>query len=106
MKIISSMKFLIICYLLVFSNIILSQSQGKYTIVIHGGAGYIPADISQNVKDAYLQALSDALNIGRKILESGGTSLDAVEQVIRFFEDDSIFNAGKGAVYSRRNTRA
>ena len=104
MRIISSMKFLIICYLLVFSNIILSQSQGKYTIVIHGGAGYIPADIIQNVKDAYLQALSDALNIGRKILESGGTSLDAVEQVIRFFEDDSIFNAGKGAVFTAEGT--
>ena len=29
-----------------------------------------------------------------------GTTLDAVEQVIRFLEDDPLFNAGKGAVFN------
>ena len=104
MKIISSLKILFICCLLAFGNFVLSQTEGHYTIVVHGGAGYISPDISQVDKNAYLQALSNALNIGKKILESGGTSLEAVEQVIRFFEDDSLFNAGKGAVYTAEGT--
>jgi len=104
MKTISSLKIFIICFFLVCSSLTFSQSQGKYTIVIHGGAGYIPTDISSETKEAYLNSLSEALNIGKKILESGGKSLDAVEQVIRFFEDDSIFNAGKGAVFTAEGT--
>ena len=104
MKIISSLKILIISCLLAFSNFVLSQTEGRYTIVVHGGAGYISPDINRVDKNAYLQALSVALNIGKKILESRGTSLDAVEQVIRFFEDDSLFNAGKGAVFTAEGT--
>ena len=45
-----------------------------------------------------------ALNIGKKILEDGGSSLDAVEQVIRYLEDDSLFNAGRGAVFTSAGT--
>jgi beta-aspartyl-peptidase (threonine type) len=104
LKIISKLKILIISCLLAFSNFVLSQTEERYTIVVHGGAGYISPDINRVDKNAYLQALSDALNIGKKILESGGTSLDAVEQVIRFFEDDSLFNAGKGAVFTAEGT--
>lgn len=78
-----------------------AQSEdAKYTIVIQGGAGYIDPEIDESMKDAYFKSLTKALTIGKKILEEGGTSLDAVEQVIRFFEDDSLFNAGKGAVFT------
>jgi L-asparaginase / beta-aspartyl-peptidase len=76
------------------------QTKDKYTIVIHGGAGTISKDIPDSVKNEYLKSLSEALNIGKKILDKGGSSLDAVEQVIRFLEDDLKFNAGKGAVYT------
>ncbi len=79
-------------------------AQNKYTIVIHGGAGYIPPDMPKEIKEAYLNSLTKALNIGKKILEEGGSSLDAVEQVIRYFEDDSLFNAGKGAVFTSAGT--
>ncbi len=82
----------------------LSQTKSKYTIVIHGGAGYISPEIPVEVKDAFKSSLTTALNIGKNILEDGGTSLDAVEQVIRFFEDDSLFNSGKGAVFTSEGT--
>lgn len=102
------MKFKICFYIIIFqlilSGTLLSQSKSRYTIVIHGGAGYIPPDISLDLKEKYLESLSNALNIGKKILESGGTSLDAVEQVIRYMENDSVFNAGKGAVFTLEGT--
>ena len=72
----------------------------KYTIVIHGGAGFIDPNLDESKKDAYLNSLTEALNFGKEILQKGGKSLDAVEQVIRFFEDDSLFNAGRGAVFT------
>ncbi|MBT8380586.1 MAG: isoaspartyl peptidase/L-asparaginase [Ignavibacteria bacterium] len=76
------------------------ELSGKYTIVLHGGAGYISPDISEKIKLAYFKSLSDALELGKIILEEGGTSLDAVEQVVRYFEDDTLFNAGRGAVFT------
>jgi beta-aspartyl-peptidase (threonine type) len=46
------------------------------------------------------KSLREALAIGEKLLADGGTSLDAVEKVIRFLEDDPLFNAGRGAVFN------
>ena len=67
-----------------------------YAIVIHGGAG----QTSQNKPwlAARQKALGDALDAGTKILKNGGSSLDAVETVVRMLEDSPYFNAGKGAV--------
>jgi len=76
------------------------QTNGKYTIVIHGGAGSMDPNMEESSKQTYLKSLTEALNIGKEILEKGGTSLDAVEQVVRFLEDDSLFNAGRGAVFT------
>jgi beta-aspartyl-peptidase (threonine type) len=78
------------------------QNKGKYTIVLHGGAGYISPDIDEEIKSAYLKSLTEALELGRNILAEGGTSLDAVEQVVKYFEDDTLFNAGKGAVFTAK----
>jgi len=78
--------------------------EGKYTIVIHGGAGTIDKSIPDSLKEEYIKSLSEALNIGKEILENGGTSLDAVEQVIKNLEDNPLFNAGKGAVYTSEGT--
>jgi beta-aspartyl-peptidase (threonine type) len=80
------------------------QVRGKYTIVVHGGAGTIEKSIPDSVKQEYIKSLSQALSIGKGILENGGKSIDAVEQVIRFLEDDSKFNAGKGAVFTSGGT--
>lgn len=73
---------------------------GKYVIVIHGGAGGFPKDAADSVKNEYLNSLSEALSIGKNILENGGSSLDAVEKVINYLEDNPLFNAGKGAVFT------
>ena len=100
MKIFSKSTIYVISLLLLSASFSYSQREGSYTIVIHGGAGYISPEIPVEVKEAYQNSLTAALNIGKKILEDGGTSLDAVEQVIRFFENDSLFNSGKGAVFT------
>ncbi len=76
----------------------------KYTIVIHGGAGTISQSMPDSVKEAYLKSLAAALNIGKDILEHGGTGLDAVEKVLNYFESDPKFNAGIGAVYTSAGT--
>jgi len=72
----------------------------KYAIVVHGGAGNItPANLTN--QKIYADALDSALNIGASILKKGGSSVDAVEQVVRYFEDNPLFNAGKGAVLTQ-----
>ncbi|MGB5289648.1 MAG: isoaspartyl peptidase/L-asparaginase [Ignavibacteriaceae bacterium] len=91
---------LLFFFLLLPGNILSQQLNGKYTIVIHGGAGSMDPNMEESLKQAYLSSLTDALNIGRDILEKGGLSLNAVEQVVRFLEDDSLFNAGRGAVFT------
>jgi beta-aspartyl-peptidase (threonine type) len=76
----------------------------RWSLAIHGGAGTIPKDIPASERDAYLASLRKALEIGRDVLAGGGTSLDAVEKIVRFLEDDPLFNAGKGAVYTHDGT--
>jgi beta-aspartyl-peptidase (threonine type) len=71
-----------------------------WAIAIHGGAGSLGSDAPQAVSDGYLAGLEAALTAGRKILDGGGTSLDAVEEVIVILEDDIRFNAGRGAVFN------
>lgn len=77
------------------------QERLEYAIVIHGGAGNIsPEHIAPERAAAIEAKLSEALELGTRILDSGGSSLDAVEQVIMILEDSPHFNAGKGAVFN------
>lgn len=70
-----------------------------YVLVIHGGAGTISPDrITPAQAEAYHAALGAALATGEAILAGGGTALDAIEATLRQLEDDSLFNAGRGAV--------
>lgn len=79
----------------------ITQTPLDYALVLHGGAGTIKPDkMDEKTKAAYEQALNEALQIGQNILESGGSSLDAVEQVIVYLENNPLFNAGKGAVFT------
>ena len=74
------------------------QSGMDYALVIHGGAGYAtPEKLGEEGEAAYLSAMDTALRIGLGILDAGGSSTDAVEQVIRYLEDNPMFNAGRGA---------
>ena len=73
----------------------------EWVIVVHGGAGNItPKRIPPEEEQEYKDKLTEALETGAKILESGGSSLDAVEAAIMIMEDCELFNAGKGAVFN------
>jgi beta-aspartyl-peptidase (threonine type) len=75
--------------------------QFEYALVLHGGAGNMNF---QSVPEAYQEifkhALDSALQLGLDVLKEGGASLDAVELVIRCMEDNPLFNAGRGAVFT------
>jgi len=77
-----------------------SQKQ-EWAIVVHGGAGNITREnVTPEMDKEYRAALLVAMNTGKKILSDGGSALDAVEQTIRTMEDNPLFNAGKGAVFT------
>src|SRR5882757_8514730 len=73
----------------------------KFAIAIHGGAGTILRSSMTAEKElSYKKALEDAIVAGETILVKGGRSMDAVEAAIRSLEDNPLFNAGKGAVFT------
>jgi len=73
----------------------------QWAIELHCGAGVIErAKMTPEKEAAYRASLAMALDTGAKVLDRGGSSLDAVETVIRILEDDPLFNAGRGAVFS------
>lgn len=92
--------FISIFIVLYKSNAQIENSTKKFTIVIHGGVGTINRDIPDSVVNEYKASLSDALSLGVRLLEKGELSLNVVEQVVRFLEDDPKFNAGKGSVFT------
>jgi beta-aspartyl-peptidase (threonine type) len=72
-----------------------------HAIVIHGGAGVVPAAIPDPQRLQYEASLGRALDEGFAVLERGALSLDAVTAAVRILEDDPLFNAGHGAALAR-----
>lgn len=73
----------------------------KWSLAIHGGAGTIlPENITPEQRAAYEAALQEALDAGSKVLAEGGSAMDAVKAAIIPMEDNPLFNAGRGAVYT------
>ncbi|HSY07214.1 MAG TPA: isoaspartyl peptidase/L-asparaginase [Steroidobacteraceae bacterium] len=73
-----------------------------HAIAVHGGAGAMPRQgVAHERAREYQASLALALDSGFAILESGGTSLDAVTTAVRLLEDDPLFNAGRGAALTR-----
>ncbi len=65
-----------------------AESQTPIRLVIHGGAGTITKDtITPEQEKQYREKLTDALNAGYAVLNSGGSSLDAVQRAINVMED-------------------
>ena len=77
-----------------------ARKRQRFAIAIHGGAGKTPEKMTPDEIKAVESSLAKALAIGVEALDGGRASLDAVEQVIRFLEDDPLFNAGRGAVFN------
>jgi len=72
-----------------------------WSLVVHGGSGVIDrADLTPEQDKAYRGALTRAAEAGAAVLRVSGTALDAVEAAVRILEDDPLFNAGRGAVFT------
>ncbi|MCW3467097.1 isoaspartyl peptidase/L-asparaginase family protein [Chitinophaga nivalis] len=79
----------------------MQAQQGKYVLVIHGGAGTIlKSQMTPEKEAAYKAALAKALQAGYEKIQGGASSLDAVEAAVHVMEDSPLFNAGKGAVFT------
>ena len=78
----------------------------KISLAIHGGAGTIvKEDMTPELEKAYLQGLSDALAAGYAILQKGGAASDAVTAATVTMEDNLLFNAGRGAVFTKKGVQ-
>ncbi len=76
-----------------------------WAVVLHGGAGAISrASITPAEDAAYRAGLKAALDAAAAVLDRGGPALDAVEAAIELFENDPLFNAGRGAVFAADGT--
>jgi L-asparaginase / beta-aspartyl-peptidase len=74
---------------------------GQFGIAIHGGAGTIlRSTMTGELQQQYEAGLEAALDAGYKILDEGGSSLDAVEAAVIVLEDYPMFNAGRGSVFN------
>ena len=79
---------------------------GKFTIAIHGGAGTIlKEDMTPELEAAYFSGLNGALNAGYAVLEQGGTAVNAVKAAIVILEDNVLFNAGRGSVFTKKGVQ-
>ncbi len=72
------------------------------TLALHGGAGTIlRQDMTPELEQSYLSGLEQALLAGYTVLEKGGTAIDAVKQAVVQLEDNILFNAGRGSVFTK-----
>ncbi len=69
-------------------------------IVVHGGAGDISADRIESAK----AGCQEAALVGWRILQEGGSALDAVEATVRALEDNPNYNAGTGSCLTANGT--
>ena len=95
------LSFLLLVLTTTLSTGLHAQADKKqWAIALHGGAGSVSKDMPEERKKAYYAALEEALAIGEEILKNGGSALDAVEQTIKYLEDNELFNAGRGSVFT------
>jgi beta-aspartyl-peptidase (threonine type) len=77
-----------------------------FTLVIHGGAGTIvKEDMTPELEAAYQEALKEALDAGFAVLEEGGSAVNAVKAAIVILEDNVLFNAGRGSVFTKKGVQ-
>jgi beta-aspartyl-peptidase (threonine type) len=77
-----------------------------FSIVIHGGAGTIlKEDMTPELEKAYSNGLDEALSAGYAVLEQGGEASNAVKAAIVVLEDNLLFNAGRGSVFTKKGVQ-
>ena len=64
-------------------------------IIVQGGAGsYTTAFDSCEERDIILSGVQASAKAGYKVLDHGGTAVDAVQASVSYMEDSPLFNAG------------
>ena len=77
----------------------------RIALALHGGAGTIDRNsMTPEREREYRAGIENALRAGQEILQTGGSSLDAVQATVRVLEDDPHFNAGRGSVFTSAGT--
>src|SRR5438105_8802182 len=77
-----------------------------FALAVHGGAGTLRRGLMDEARGAlYHTGLRASLIAGRDILAAGGSALDAVTAAVVALEDDPLFNAGRGAVFTASGTQ-
>jgi L-asparaginase / beta-aspartyl-peptidase len=72
-----------------------------FGLAIHGGAGTLPRAEAGGERELHYRAgLAAALDAGYAVLQERGTSLDAVTRAVMVLEDNPLFNAGYGSVFT------
>ena len=78
----------------------------KFTLAIHGGAGTIlKEDMTPELEAAYIKGLEESLAAGFAVLEEGGSAVNAVKAAIVILEDNLLFNAGRGSVFTKKGVQ-
>ena len=97
------MRFLYLIFLLFLFNC--NDENIHPVIAIHGGAGVIlKGDLSEEREKLIREKLDEAISRGYEILNTSGSSADAVIETIKILENSPLFNAGKGAVFTNNGT--
>jgi L-asparaginase / beta-aspartyl-peptidase len=94
----SVMRTLTLALLFVFAAV--AQPASNFVLVAHSGAGDY-SKMTPQIIEARRDGMVKAIRAGYAILEHGGTSLDAVEATIRVMEDSGLYDAGRGAYYTK-----
>ncbi len=77
------------------------MNKNKIALAVHGGAGTIErSSMSEDLEREFRAGLQNALRCGWEILQSGVSSIDAVEAAVVELENCPLFNAGRGAVFA------
>lgn len=84
-----------------------AEPERSFALAIHGGGGVRdPEEFAADpeLERAYRAGLEEALLAGYRVLDAGGSAVEAVEASINVMEDSPLFNAGRGASYTRDGT--
>src|ERR1700727_1967276 len=82
------------------------HAMSRYTIAIHGGAcSILKADMTPELEAAYLNGLQQAMRAGFAVLEEGGSAVNAIKATIVILEDNVLFNAGRGSVFTKKGVQ-
>lgn len=78
---------------------------GIISLAIHGGAGTITKeDMTPELEKTYQNGLKDAIDRGYTVLSNGGTAAGAVAVAVSCLEDNILFNAGRGSVFTKKGS--